>query len=412
MLHNLLDDDIELMIESTFSTIIQRWHSFDQATRDVAQRTLQFLLEKKVRLIRNTIVNLPSLAQFPQLSDIEKKLNGLRKSTGPSNAFEIFSRRVSHENSSVVLQALVELKSYLKIHQSFLQASAVSEQPDPVVGSLIRAILDACMKFSQSNVDIAQLSGECVGLMGCLDPNRVEAVREQREIVVVNNFHDSMETRDFIFFLLEEVIVKAFVSSTDTRVQGFLSFVMQELLKFCEADKHCIAAVRRIDQSGSDVPTYQKWKRLPPSVQDTLTPFLTSKYSIALSTQKSEAEFPIFRPESMRPETMYNKWLKSFVMALLYKPQNANADAMFAPLRRAINIRDDSVANFLLPYLVLHVVLEGEDHPRQSIGEELLSVLQYEIPVNSRIKRDELETCSEVRKFVSSLVIITVTHVL
>ena len=391
---NLEDEDVELMIESTFSTIIQRWESFDEETQKRATATLQFLLRDRARLIRNAIANIPSLSQFPELKDIEEHLARLRTPTDPSNRFQIFSRRVGHEHSGVVLQALVELKAYLKLHQSVLHASAVSDQPDLVVGLLVRAILDTCTKFSQSDPDIAQLSGECIGLIGCLDPNRVESIRAQREMVVVSNFFDAIETTDFVLFILEEVIVKAFVSATDTGVQGFLSYVMQELLKVCNADKFCVTTRPEFNPAQ---PFYLKWLKLPAAVQDTLTPFLSSKYSVAKVTERPKIEYPIFRPESMRPEKLYINWLKNFVLDLLWKPANLNADLVFTHLRRAIKIRDGSVANFLLPYVVLHVVVEGSDNHKQEIGAELLSILQYEISANSRIKKEELQTYSEVR---------------
>jgi serine/threonine-protein kinase ATR len=396
MLTNLEDEDIELMLESTFSTVIQRWVTFDEVTRKKVESTLQYLLRQRTRLIRNAVVNLPSLSQFPALSDVEAQLIKLRTPTDIGNAFQIFSRRVSHENSGVVTQALVELKAYLKTHQSFLQASAVSEQPDVVIGFLVRSILDSCVKFNQAHHDIARLAAECIGLIGCLDPNRVESVREQREIVVVSNFHDPGDTTDFILFILEEVIVKAFLSTTDTGVQGFLSYVMQILLEKCDFQTVCVP-ILMLGAKPTAEPLWQKWLSLPSGVQDTLTPFLTSKYSLTELTEKVKVEYPIFRPETMRPEKMYINWLKSFVMDLLHKPLNANADLIFTPLRRAIRIRENSVAEFLFPYVALHVIVEGTDRNRKDIGEELLAILRYQITAESTVKREELKMCSEVR---------------
>lgn len=403
MLTYLEDDDVELMLENTFSTVVQRWKSFDDITQKRAKTTLQYLLKKRTRLIRNTITNLPSLAQFPELASIEDQLQKLRTPTDIGNGFEIFSRRLRHENSGVAAQALVELKAYLKVHQAFLQASAVSEQPDIVVGLLVRSILDCCVKFSQSHHDIAQLSAECIGLVGCLDPNRVECVREQREMVVVTNFHDPSESTDFVLFLLEEVIVKAFLSSTDTGVQGFLSYVMQVLLEKCDFKTVCVPIIQKGDRNSRD-PIYLKWRTLPPSVQDTLTPFLTSMYAVAESSEKVKIEYPIFRPESMRPDRLYNSWLKTFVLDLLYKPKNPNSDLIFTPLRRAIRIRDNAVASFLLPYVVLHVVVEGTPDNRKEIGEELLRVLQYEVTADSNVRREEVKACSEVSRLPSNLI--------
>ena len=394
LLTNLDDEDVELMLESTFSIISQSWRDFGDATQRLAISALQYLLDQRTSLVRNAIVNLPSLSQFSQLAGIEEQLNKLRMPTDVENSFQIFCRRVSHENPGVVAQALVELRAYLQNHQYFLQSSAVSEQPDVVVGLLVRSVLDACVKFNESRHDISQLSAEVLGLIGCLDPNRVEAVREQREMVVVSNFIDPSETTDFVLFMLEEVIVKAFLSSTDTGVQGFLSYVMQVLLEKCDFREVCVPNLQN-GHRGHTHPVWLKWKALPESVQDTLTPFLTSRY-VVKELAEIKIEYPIFRPDSIRSDRLYNTWLKDFVMDLLQKPQNLHAQLIFAPLRRAIKIRDNSAASFLLPYLVLHVVLAGTDQDRKQIGAELLLILQHKVTAESHIRLEDLKMCSEV----------------
>lgn len=407
MLINLDSDDVEMMLESTFSTIIQRWEAFDDATRKQAENALEYLFQERKTLLQKTITNLPSLSQFPELARLEKQLSKLRQPSDVGQTFHNFSLRVSHENSGVVLQALVELKAYLRLHQSFLQASAVSEQPDIVVGQLVRSILDSCVKFNESHHDIARLTAECIGLIGCLDSNRVESIRDQREMVVVSNFDDPSETTDFVLFLLEEVIVKAFLSATDTSVQGFLSFVMQELLEKCDFKDICGPNYMRTGDQTANLAIYQKWLALPGSVQATLTPFLTSKYSVR-DMNRAETVYPIFRPDNPRSEKLYNTWLKTFVLDLLQKPYNVNAEIIFAPLCRAIRIKDISVASFLLPYVILHVIVEGKDQQRQEIGEELLAVLQYQSTGDSHTKREDIKLCSEV--IPTSLITIAHSH--
>jgi len=394
MLKNLDDDDVETMLESTFATIIQRWDTFDEATQQRAENTLQYLYKDRGRIVRNMIVNLPSLSHIPQLATVEKQLNQLRTPTDIGNAFQIFSRRIGHENSAVVAQAFIELKAYLRLHQSFLQASAVSEQPDTVIAQLVRAILDTCVRFNQSHQDIAQLSAECIGLIGCLDSNRVESVREQREMVVVSNFDDHVETIDFVLFLLEEVVVPAFLSATDTILQGFFSYVIQELLQRCTFRDICGPIIRDGEKGSSD-PVYLKWLTLPENVQNTLTPFLESKFAVK-EMEKIKYEYPLFRPE-MPANKLYNSWLRNFTLDLLNKPFNVYASLIFPPLCRAIRIKDISVASFLLPYVILHVIVEGTDQHRQEIGEELLGILEYEEPAGSHIRGEDLKLCVEVR---------------
>jgi len=394
ILHNLEDDDVETMLESTFSTIIQRWDTFDETARNCVETTLQYLLDQRGRLLRNMLVNLPSLAQFPQLSQIEQQLSKMRTPTDISNTFQIFSRRVSHENSGVVAQALVELKAYLQLHQSFLQASAVSEQPDIVVSLLVRAILDTCVKFNGSRPDIALVSAECIGLIGCLDPNRVESVRKQREMVMVSNFYDSGETLDFVLFVLEECLVPAFLSATDTVLQGFLAFVMQDLLEKCNFKEICGQIIKN-GVKGSTDPHYIKWISLPTSVQDTLTPFLSSKYSLR-DLDPVKYEYPIFRPDTVPPTKLYSYWVRTMSLDLLQKPGHTLSSLIFVPLRRAIRVKDVSIPGFLLPYLVLNNIIEGTDQNRRELENELLAILEYQPPAESSIRTDDIKLCIEV----------------
>jgi serine/threonine-protein kinase ATR len=382
------------MLESTFSIVIEHWDMFGQDDKNLAVMTLQYLIDERGRLIRNTIVNLPSLHSFSQLSEIEDQLNSWRQGTDLGNGFQIYSRRIAHENSSVVLQALVELKEYLRLNQDFLQSSAVSEQPDLVVGVLVRSILDISVRFSSSHTEISTLSAECIGLIGCLDSNRVESVREQREMVVVSNFEDAGETTDFVLFILEEVIVKAFLSATDTVWQGFLSYVMQELLWKCDFKEFC-APIIASGKKNHDNLIWQKWCTLPIGVRNTLTPFLTSKY-LMLERDLPKYTYPIFSPENMLSDKIYNVWLRAFVLDLLQKSLNVHASVIFPPLCRAIRIKDISIASFLLPYVALHTILLGSDQQRREIGEELLRVLSYEPETNLKVRREELKLCTEV----------------
>ncbi|KAF8859864.1 protein kinase-like protein rad3 [Acephala macrosclerotiorum] len=389
MLRNMEDEDVETMLESTFTTVIQRWNTFDEPTQIKAETALQYLVKERSRLVRNMIVNLPSLSHIPELDAVERLVQNLRTSTDTGNAFAIFSRRLGHENSGVVTQALVELKSFLRQHQGFLQASASSEQPDIVVSQLVRSILDSCVKFHGAQEKIPALAAECLGLVGCLDPNRVETVRTRRDMVVVSNFADDSETTNFILLVLEEAIVPAFLSTTDTKLQGFLSWVMQEILHRTNLSEICVEAMRNSSKAQSN-DLFQKWLALPQSVQDILTPFFNSKFNLK-EINKIEYKYPIFRPEQ-QGANLFGSWLRSFVLDLLQKHNSEHTNMFFPPLRRAVRFKENSVANLLLPYVVLYVIIDGTDQNRQEIGQDLLNILRYEPPAKLR---EEVKLCVE-----------------
>lgn len=382
-------DDLKNVLESTFAIILQHWKDFDNASQQCAHDLVGFLLANREDLVRECFDVLPSLASIPLMATYEGELLKLKASSNPGHEFHVLTKRIGHENASVVAQALLELTHFLRRHQSFLQASAISEQPDKIIGELLRGILDSCVKLSDSHPDIARLSAECIGLVGCLDSNRVEVVREHQEMVVVDNFANAEDTTDFVLFTLEEVLVKAFLSATDSKSQNYLSYAMQELLRKCDFPQSCLEHEKPGDHSEINY-LYQKWLDLPKPVRTTLTPFLKSKYKMG-EMRKIDCQYPIFHPAKK-----YNLWLKSFVLDLLQKPQNANAKLIFECFPRIVKLQDTSPATFLLPYVVLHIVVAGTEEHREEIFQELYRILECEPLAETHHERENIKLCSEV----------------
>ena len=391
MIRSLDDEDVGPLLEDTFSIIIMYWESFNSTSRACAIELFTYLLSQRINLLRDYIDIIPSLSQVRELVDYERELGKMREHPDVWQQYRIFCRRLSHEHGSVVTQALTELTEYLRDHQSVLQASAISEQPNIVVGELIRAVLDSCVKFGGSNRIIARLAAECTGLIGCLDSNRVEAVRDRREIVVVSNFEDKEDSIDFVLFILEEVLLRAFLSANNPRLQGFLSWAMQELLEKADFREICSLQWKSSGDDSEKEKCYKKWLALPDAVRQTLTPFLTSVFRLT-DMATPDITYPIFQPKEK-----YALWLKAFVLDLLKKPHNEKAELLFPPLRRVIRIEDLSIANFLLPFVVLHAVVSGTDEQRAQIRQELIKILTYEAPEDSHFERTNHRLCSEVR---------------
>ncbi|GJC97112.1 pephosphatidylinositol 3 [Colletotrichum higginsianum] len=371
LLTYLDSEDVEVLLETTFFVIGHYWPLFNDSSRRMAKNLITTLMTDFDTVLHENISKLPSLAHVPELADIEAQLSAIRPPLDSSKAFALFAERISHENSGVVLQALAELETYLKQSGGFLQTSTISQQPDPVVSTVLRALLDCASKYSSSQLEIASLCTQCIGLVGCLDSNRVEAPREQKSMVILSNFENSEETTDFVLFTLENILVKAFLSTTDTKLQGFLAFAMQELLSRVDIKAAC--AMKNTGQrDGGSI--YRKWLALPESVRMILTPFLTSKY-ILMTMTMATIEYPIFRPG--KP---YGNWMRSFNMDLLRKGQNAYADLIFEPLCRTIRVKDLAVAEFLMPYLVLHVIIGHRSSRKERdnvIDQAVFRVLDY-----------------------------------
>lgn len=370
MLTYLEREDIEALLETTFFIVGHYWSSLNSATAVVAKDMLTFVLDKYPTPVANQISHLPALPRIDALSDIQARIQKARPNLLMEDVLEVFSERIGHDNSGVVLQALIELVPYLASNQTALYASAVSQRPDAVITTLLRALLDCACKYNSIQVDVARLCTECVGLIGCLDSNQIETVRKQRSIVILNNF-DKEEMTDFALFLLEEVLVPSFLSATDTRLQGFLSYTMQEVLDRCDIKDACQNQSAGM-LAGNDI--YRKWIALPENIREVVTPFLSSRYLVAPMAPVM-VEYPLFRPG--RP---YANWLRSFVVDLLRNGQNNFADMLFEPLTRVIRVKDLMTAEFLLPYLIVHVLLgpKSDEEARSRVLGELLGILQHQ----------------------------------
>ncbi|KAL2158380.1 hypothetical protein VTH06DRAFT_4428 [Thermothelomyces fergusii] len=369
MLTHMEEADVEALIETTFFIIGHYWKRFNRSTKKKAELLILNLLNDHKGLLALHAHFLPSLETIDELVEIRQALDKLKEPLDNREAFAVFAKRISHEIPGVVEQALVELCAFLDGNQGYLQTSAVSEQPDSVVAMLMRSLLDCSAKYNGWHVEIGRLCAQAIGLIGCLDSNRLETEREQKQFVVTRNFEDAGETTDFVAFMLENVLVKAFLSTTDTKFQGFLSYAMQELLERADFKYAC---AHRGQGPGEAI--YRKWLAFSEKTREVLTPFLSSRFVVAPMPRQT-TEYPVFRPGKS-----YAVWLRALVLDLLRNGQNLFSQTVFEPLCRLIKVKDLTVTEFLLPYVVLHVIVgqEEKDEFRKKISAELAAVLKYQ----------------------------------
>lgn len=394
MLFFFEESEVDILIETTFYIINHYWSSFQDVSQQLSRDLINFLLEKQQPTVEKYIGKLPSFSHIKELSDIELKLSKLRSPLDNRTAFFLLAERIYHETSGVVLHALRELAEYLQRHQGYLQASAVSEQPDSIVSDLVRALLHCASRYNGFHSEISDLCTQCIGLIGCLDPNRIEAVREESQIIVTSNFEDSREVTEFVFFLLEKVLVQSFVSATDTKLQGFLAYAIQELL-----DRSNIAEAVKMEGLMEGEAVYRRWCSLSQSAQEILTPFITSRFKITpMGHQK--IEYPIFVKGKS-----YGNWMRNLTLDCLRNPQTPFAMLIFEPLCRLIRVKDLSIAEFLFPYLIIHIIL-GEEIPekeRMLVLSEPLKVLEYELPTDaSYAEKEDRKLYCEVSSEISN----------
>ncbi|PWY66408.1 hypothetical protein BO70DRAFT_390661 [Aspergillus heteromorphus CBS 117.55] len=386
LINTLQEEEVEPLLDQTLSIVIRYWNMFSEDTRSQACELIEYIMQSHRELVREIFLTMPSLASIPALSKYEAELNELKEKMDVRSQLQAFIRRCQNENATVVEQALRELLPYLSRNEEFVHGSVLSELPDPVVSQLARSLLDCCVKFNTSSEVITVLLARCLGLIGCLDPNRVDTVKEKKDILVLSNFDNMQETFDFILFFLQHVLVNAFLSASNTRAQGFLAYAMQHLLELCDLDS---AAANRSHDIGADRKS-RRWLELPETVRNILTPFLSSKYTVTIGTINTNCSYPLFSAG-----LTHGNWLRSFVQDLLHSGNNDNARLLFHVCSRIVKGQDISIASFLLPFAVLNRTVTGTEKEKQDLQCELINVLSHPLPDTNNFLHENIILCSQ-----------------
>ena len=88
--------------------------------------------------------------------------------------------------------------------------------------------------------------------------------------------------------------------------------------------------------------------------------------------------------------------MRNFVFDLLHRGKGDNAKAIFLVMSRVIRDQDTSIATFFLPFAALNIVVGGTAGEGREIGQEMLTILQFQLRDASAAQVDMVKQCSEV----------------
>ncbi|KAF4553624.1 Phosphatidylinositol -3 and 4-kinase-like protein [Elsinoe fawcettii] len=384
LMSNLTEENVVPLLGHLFSIVVQHWSSM---CSDIQQKTYDIvahLLKTYSDAIRDEVINVPSLAGIPLMSKFEAELNRLKSGEKPQRFLESFVHRLQDENASIVLQAGHELYDWLEQNQSFVYDGAVSEPPMPIVVTATRILLDTCVKYNNSSRVIADTCAKCLGVIGCLDPNRVEDNVTEPHMLVLSNFDQTREVCNWMAILFTDILVPAFKSASNARSQTFLAWAMQELLKFARFENVDAGRLRSSQTSTAS----EVWLKMPESTRNILLPFLSSSYVLNINPRQQQIEYPIFSL-SMK----HGEWVRRWAYDMLLRGKGDNSSALFNTLSRVILSHSNTIAKFLLPYAAANIVLGGTVKEVNEIGQEMLTILMTESKVPA--EQEALRSCSE-----------------
>ncbi|KAM5499633.1 serine/threonine-protein kinase M1 [Microsporum canis] len=387
MILALNDADLEPLVDQTFAIILKYWPVLTNESRKREVELVDYILNDHGETVAAVSEILPSLASIPELFEQNKIIEKLKNGMDIRSTFMALCRRCQSDNFAVVERAMLELLPNIIKHEEFIHGSVFSEQPDKsLVGKITRTLLDCCVKYNPSSPIIVSLAAQCLGLIGCLDPNRIESVKEKKDIVVLSNFERSDETLDFIIFCLQNILVDAFLAASNSRTQGFLAYAMQALLT--TGNLSTAIPPRSQDPQSSDL--YRRWLDLPELSRNTLTPFLNSKYSVTIGAISTSCCYPLFTPS-----LNHSEWLRTFVLDMLQKGKSTNIQIIFSVFSRIIRTQEKSISVFLLPFAALNVAVSAIEEEREHLKGELTNILECPLPEHKGPERENLILFSE-----------------
>ncbi|KNZ76453.1 Serine/threonine-protein kinase atr [Termitomyces sp. J132] len=355
-------DEIKPYVGPTTAAFIFSWGMFNINARGFALQSLEYLIIKIGEKLDEHLDDVVDLSTIPELAHLDKHLKHLRREWIPE---EHLRRILSHcvsDNLTVAVLSIDELKRFLIAETQIIRQFASGDVFDPMVGQIMTTLIAMSCRDGDGTEPLRLLAFECIGILGALDPDRLEVNVQDPSMIVLNNFTDEEEAILFAMHLIRDLLVGVFRATNDVVYQRYLG-------------------------SGSGGPPSTKarnrWKSLPKHVVETLISLLDSKYSFHPSPVV-QTEHPIYPTQST-----YREWIQIWTCHLIDKASGPTARNIFASFPPTVRNKDVVVAYHILPHLVLNILISGHDDDAEAIRIELKTVLEDQINLDSSSAPDK-----------------------
>jgi len=373
----------------TSASLISYWQSLSPYGREVAGNILRHLvLDVGNTVDADGLDDIVDVSSIGELSDVQTRLHTLRRGWSVENRLHRLLERVSSDSLTVTLQALKEVRSLLEEQRNFFQSLASGDLFDALVGRTLRILSSVAARDVDGMDDIRLTAFECIGAIGALDPDRLDFGMGDSRPIVLKDFAGEDESILFAMHLIKDVLVSAFRATSDMGYQTNLAYAIQELLKFCQFNVSLMSSGRFTTSTLLKART--RWDSLPKHVLETITPLLESRYTM------KEKTLPAFELPIYPQYGTYREWLQQWTTWLISEAKG-EAQKIFQPFRSVVRNKDVGVAHHLLPHLVLHTLVSGEEGKIWNIRSEILAVLEDQVNEKSSSSADKKLLSAQVK---------------
>ncbi|KAG5654241.1 hypothetical protein H0H81_005928 [Sphagnurus paluster] len=372
--------EIKPYIGPTTAALISSWNNFSPAARELASKCLEYIVQQVGEQLGDHLDDVVDLSTIPELQYLHTHLELLRENWSPKKHLGRILDRCTSDNLAVSILSVGELKKFLNTKKHLIRQFASGDIFDSTVGQIMTTLLAASCRDGDGTETLRLLAFECIGILGALDPDRLEIDAHDPSMVVLHNFTDEGEAVLFSMHLIRDLLVGVFRATSDVVYQRYLGFTLQQLLRVCQFTPSLIGA-------GNGAPPSMKvrnrWNSLPKHVVETLISLLDSKYSLQQSPIL-HIEHPIYPTQST-----YREWIQIWTCHLIDKASGPMARNIFGSFPPTVRNKDVVVAYHILPHLVLNILISGHEDDAEAIRLELLTVLRDQVNPDSESAPDK-----------------------
>jgi serine/threonine-protein kinase ATR len=374
-------------VGSTSAAFVHAWPTFSPASRQVARRTIDYLILENAKDLGPYLDEIVSLDGIVDLVVASERLRNLREQWSTQTILQKILERSTSENVTVATQALGELKQFLLHREEFVQKLASGDAFDPIIGRVVQVLFSAASRDGDASDSLRLMAFDCIGVLSALDPDRFDLAPEDTTMTVINNFTDEGESVSFAVHLIRDLLVGAFRSTSDIKHQSHLAFAIQELLSFCGFTPDLV-----LSGNANSIPNKvrSRWNSLPKDMLDTVAPLLEGRFQLN-ARPSVKVQHPIYSTTAS-----YREWIQIWTSHLITRVSGDQARTIFEPFRLAVKSQDVEVARHLLPHLVLNVLISGEDTDRHDIRQEVVIVLEDQSKLDGAQSADKKQLCAQV----------------
>ena len=357
--------DLGVLVGPTAAALLSVWPRLDVGERRIAAEVLRFaILERTTDAVYlNDVPSLDAIAD--DVPDVAQRVRATRQTWNDEAQLAHILERVSNDSAAICVQSLHELRVFLREQRACIEAWTTGNVFHSLIGRCVRVLMAVAARSELSDA-VPVLCLECLGLLGAVDPDRLDMPPDEPILVLLSDFDNADETIAFAQRTLVDVVAPAFRATHDTKHQAALAYAIQELLKFCQFTPALLDA-----SAPSRVPekVCRRWASLPETLLPTLLPLLNSRYVVQLAEPRAR-DTPLYAHS-----TSYRDWIQAWTLALIRSARPGDAATLFGMFSSVVRDHDVGIAQYLLPHLVLHVLISGTHEQRHAILMELVAVL-------------------------------------